>query len=226
MGWTCRARKRCWRVSVSLETPPNLPNQQKQLVTLFIRQVGERSDTPSLIMLIAADADYLRLCRSIVAPSTEPNSQLADSLVSFCHDNGMNPKRLKEKLTPAARALGIVESSDAAVDYYRLLGVRLKADAQEIKKAFRRKARRVHPDANANLKISSRQFIELNDAYQTLRDPVLRHYYDINRRHLSRWRERPTWPFPTDERPTVLVWYLGGLIFIFILLLLFLDMIV
>ncbi len=133
-------------------TQPNHPNQQTQLLTHFIRQVGERSDTPSLIMLIAADADYLRFCRSIVAPSTEPNAQFADSLVSFCRDNGMNPNRLKEKLTPAARALGIVQSSGAAVDFYRLLGVRSKADAQEIKKAFRRKAGRVHPDANANLK--------------------------------------------------------------------------
>ena len=196
------------------------------MLTHFIRQVGERNDTPSLIMLIAADAEYLRLCRSIVAPSTEPNSQFAESLISFCRDNGMNPNHLKEKLTPAARALGIVQSSDASPDYYHLLGVRSKANAQEIKKAFRRKAGKVHPDANANLKGSSRQFVELNDAYRTLRDPVLRHHYDINRQHLSRWRERPTWSFPADERPTILVWYLGGLIFIFILLLLFLDMIV
>lgn len=207
-------------------TPSNHPCCQEQLLTEFIRQVGERSDTPSLIMLIAADAEYLRFCRSIVAPSTEPNSPFADSLVSFCRDNGMNLNRLKEKLTPAARALGIVQSPDASIDYYRLLGVRSKADAQEIKKAFRRKASRAHPDATANLTGSSGQFVELNDAYRTLRDPILRHHYDINRRHLSRWRERPTWSFPADERPTVLVWYLGGLIFIFILLLLFLDMIV
>ena len=177
-------------------------------------------------MLIAADADYLRLCRSIVAPDADPSAQFTDALVSVCRDCGMNPIRLKEKLTPAARALGIVKSSYATVDYYRLLGVRSKADAQEIKKAFRRKAGRVHPDANANLKGGSRQFVELNDAYRTLRDPISRHHYDINRRHLSRWRERPSWSFPADERPAILIWYLGGMIFIFILLLLFLNMIV
>ena len=206
-------------------TLPNHPNQQTQLLTHFIRQVGERSDTPSLIMLIAADADYLRFCRSIVAPSTEPNTQFAESLVSFCRDNGMNPSRLKAKLTPAARALGIVPSSDASPDYYHLLGVRSKANAQEIKKAFRRKAGKLHPDVNADLTGSVQQFVELNDAYRTLRDPVLRHQYDITRQHLWRWRERPTWYFSADERPTILAWYLGGLIFIFILLLLFLDMI-
>ena len=137
-----------------------------------------------------------------------------------------NPNRLKEKLTPVARALGIVQSSDASTDYYHLLGVRSQANAQEIKKAFRRKAGRVHPDANANLTGSSRQFVELNDAYRTLRDPVLRHHYDIIRQHLLHWRERPTWSFPADRRPTLFLWYFYGLIFIFILLLLFLDRIV
>ncbi len=209
-----------------METKPNQPRNQQRLLTDFIRQVGECSDTPSLIMLMAADADYLRLCRSIVAPGAEPNAQFADALVSFCRDCGMNLNRLKIKLTPAARALGIVPSSDAAVDYYRLLGVRSQADAQEIKKAFRRKAGRVHPDANANLNGGTRQFVELNDAYRTLRDPVLRHHYDISRQHLLRWRERPTRSFPADERPTILSWYLGGLVFIFILLLLFLNIIV
>ncbi|MBR9986594.1 MAG: J domain-containing protein [Desulfosarcina sp.] len=226
MGWTSKVKKHSWRVRVSLGRQPNHPNQQTQLLTHFIRQVDARSDTPSLIMLIAADADYLRLCRSIVAPGTETNAQFADALVRFCRDNGMNPNRLKAKLAPAARALGIVQSSDASVDFYRLLGVRSKADAQEIKKAFRTKAGRVHPDANANLKGCSREFVELSDAYQTLRDPVLRHHYDINRQHPSRWHERPAWSFPADGRPAILVWYLGGLIFIFILLLLFLDMIV
>ena len=209
-----------------METKPNQPCRQKQLLTHFIRHVGQRSDTPSLIMLIAADAGYLRLCRSIVEPGAEPDSQLTDSMISCCRDNGTTPSRLKEKLAPAARALGIVQSSDAPIDYYRLLGVRSQADSQEIKKAFRRKAGRVHPDANANLKGSSRQFVELNDAYRTLRDPVLRQHYDISRQHRSRWRERPAWSFPADDRPAILAWYLGGLIFIFILLLLFLDMIV
>lgn len=209
-----------------METKPNHPCHQKQLLSDFIRQVGECSDTPSLIMLIAADANYLRLCRSIVAPGIEPDAQFVDALVSFCRDCGMNLNRLKVKLTPAARALGIVQSADAAVDYYRLLNVRSKADTLEIKKAFRRKAGMVHPDANTNLNGGTRQFVELNDAYRTLRDPVLRHHYDINRQHLSRWRERPTRSFPADERPIILSWYLGGLVFIFILLLLFLDIIV
>jgi hypothetical protein len=209
-----------------LETKPNRPCHHKQLLTDFVRRVDACCDTPSLIMLIAADADYLRLCRSIVAPGAAADARIADSLISLCISNGTTPNHIKEKLVPVARALRIVGSSDAAVDYYRLLGVRSKADAQEIKKAFRRKAGRVHPDANGNPEGGSRQFVELNDAYRTLRDPILRHHYDIIRQHLLHWRERPSWSFPADERPAILIWYLGGLVFIFMLLLLFLDRIV
>jgi hypothetical protein len=187
--------------------------------------VGERSDTPSLIMLIAADADYLRFCRSIVASAAESNPTFAETLICVCRNNGTSPNHLKGKLTPAAKALGLVKSSDASTDYYHLLGVRPKANGQEIKKAFRRKAVSVHPDANANLAGSCRQFVELNDAYRTLSDPVLRHHYDNLRQHPSRWREGPKWFFPADKRPTILLCYLSGLVFIFMLLLLFLDMI-
>ena len=209
-----------------MTTPPNSPYQQERLLTDFIRQVGERSDTPSLIMLIAADADYLRFCRSIVASAAESNPTFAETLICVCRNNGTSPNHLKGKLTPAAKALGLVKSSDASTDYYHLLGVRPKANGQEIKKAFRRKAVSVHPDANANLAGSSRQFVELNDAYRTLRDPMLRHHYDNIRQHLLHWRERPTWSFPADRSPTLFLWYFFSLIFIFILLLLFLDMIV
>lgn len=205
---------------------PNHPHGRDQLFAHFVRQVGLRKDTPSLIMLIAEDADYLRLCRSIVDPGTEPDSQFAASLISFCRDKGMNMRRLKEKLTPAARALGIANAFDASPDYYHLLGVPSQADAREIKKAYRRKVGRVHPDSNANPTGCSRPFLELSDAYRILRDPALRYHYDLSRNHLSRWRERPAWPFPTDKKPAVLVWYLTGLIFIFTVLLIFLDMIV
>lgn len=192
----------------------------------FIRQVGEINDTPSLIMIIAADADYLRLCRSIVDPAAESNPKFSKTLESVCRDHGLSLSRLKEKLTLAARALGLMHTSNTSADYYRLLGVRSQANTQEIKKAFRRKAVKIHPDANANLTGSSRRFVELNDAYRTLRDPVLRRHYDVNRQHLFRWRERPKLSLPADSRPTIFLWYLGGLLFIFVILFVVLDIIV
>lgn len=208
-----------------MTTPQNGPYQER-LLTHFIRQVDECNDTPSLIMLIAADADCLRLCRSIVDPSATFNLAFAETLISVCRNNGMNPNWLKEKITPAARALGLVPSARAATDYYHLLGVGSHADKQEIKKAFRRKAVAVHPDANANLTGGGLGFIELSEAYRTLCNPVLRHHYDINRHHPLHWRERPTSSFPADKSPTIFLWYVCGLILIFLLLLLTLDKIV
>jgi preprotein translocase subunit Sec63 len=139
----------------------------------------------------------------------------------------LNPNRLKEKLTPAAKALGIVQAFQVPLSITTVFwAFDPKADAQEIKKAFRRKAGQVHPDACANPKGSNRQFVELNDAYRTLRDPVLRHHYDTIRQHLLHWRERPTWSLPPDRRPTLFLWYFYGLIFIFVLFFIFLNKIV
>ncbi len=195
------------------------------MLTRFIRQVGQRSDTPSLIVTIAADADYLWLCHSIVDPGTEPNPAFAETLNTVCRDNGLTPHRLEDMLTPAAKALGLMPASLTPADYYRVLGVRSQANLQEIKQAFRRQAVKVHPDATAGLTATSQRFVELNNAYRTLRDPALRRHYDLIRQPLFRWRERPRQSLPVDRRPTIFLWYSGGLLFIFILLLLVLDFI-
>jgi hypothetical protein len=76
MGLISRARSRCWRVSHIIDNTAKQSQSARTIASRFIRQVGERNDTPSLIMLIAADADYLKLCRSIVDPAAESNRHL------------------------------------------------------------------------------------------------------------------------------------------------------
>jgi molecular chaperone DnaJ len=63
-------------------------------------------------------------------------------------------------------------------DYYKILGVAKDASEEEIKKAFRRLARKYHPDLNPGSKTAEEQFKEVNEAYAVLSDPKKRAEYD------------------------------------------------
>ena len=64
-----------------------------------------------------------------------------------------------------------------AKDLYEVLGVSRDATDDEIKKAFRRQARKLHPDVNKSPN-AEEEFKELNEAYDVLSDPNKRAYYD------------------------------------------------
>ena len=63
-------------------------------------------------------------------------------------------------------------------DYYATLGVAKTATAKEIKQAFRKLARKHHPDVNPGDKGAEGRFKELNEAYEVLGDPAKRKKYD------------------------------------------------
>lgn len=63
------------------------------------------------------------------------------------------------------------------IDYYRLLGVNSHASQAEIKSAYRKLARKSHPDLNPDSK-AAREFALLSKAYHVLSDPQERAYYD------------------------------------------------
>src|SRR5579859_683073 len=63
-------------------------------------------------------------------------------------------------------------------DYYAVLGVRKDANADEIKKAYRRLARELHPDVNPDPATQER-FKEITQAYEVLSDPDKRQMYDL-----------------------------------------------
>src|SRR5215212_5613840 len=63
-------------------------------------------------------------------------------------------------------------------DYYEVLGVARDADETEIKKAFRRLARELHPDVNDHDPEAEEKFKEAAEAYEVLSDPERRRAYD------------------------------------------------
>jgi curved DNA-binding protein len=64
------------------------------------------------------------------------------------------------------------------VDYYKLLGIEKTATAKDIKNAFRKLARKYHPDLNPNDKDAKRKFQQINEANEVLSDPEKRKKYD------------------------------------------------
>src|SRR5215212_7755788 len=66
----------------------------------------------------------------------------------------------------------------AKTDYYQVLGVGRKATDDEIRKAYRKLARKHHPDVNPGDKTAEDKFKKLSEAYDVLSDPKKRQVYD------------------------------------------------
>jgi molecular chaperone DnaJ len=66
----------------------------------------------------------------------------------------------------------------AGKDYYNILGIKRDASEQEIKKAYRRLARKYHPDVNPGDKSAEAKFKEINEAYEVISDKDKRQKYD------------------------------------------------
>ncbi|MDQ3278459.1 MAG: DnaJ domain-containing protein [Bacteroidota bacterium] len=64
------------------------------------------------------------------------------------------------------------------VDYYSILGVAKNASEEEIRKAYRKLARKFHPDLNPNDKEAHKRFQQINEANEVLSDPEKRKKYD------------------------------------------------
>jgi DnaJ-class molecular chaperone len=90
----------------------------------------------------------------------------------------------------------------AGKNYYDILGVNKKATAKEIKQAYRKLARKYHPDVNPGDKSAEARFKEINEAHEVLSDPEKRKKYDQygdNWQHADQFAQsgwqQPSWDF-------------------------------
>src|SRR3990172_6407556 len=74
----------------------------------------------------------------------------------------------------------------AAKTYYDILGIRPDASHKDLRHAFRRLARKFHPDVNPGDKTAEERFKEINRAYEVLSDPDKRAKYD---RYGEQWEQ-------------------------------------
>src|ERR1700728_2389075 len=81
-------------------------------------------------------------------------------------------------MAPATANAGAAVAATDGLDLYGLLEVAHDASDEDIKRAYRRKARELHPDANGGDAAAEARFKEVSLAYEVLRDPERRARYD------------------------------------------------
>jgi curved DNA-binding protein len=86
----------------------------------------------------------------------------------------------------------------AFVDYYKTLGVEKTATEEEIKKAYRKLARKFHPDLNPNDTEANKKFQQINEANEVLSDPEKRKKYDAYGEH---WQHAEQYEQAKQSRP-------------------------
>ncbi len=156
------------------------------VLTAFVRAVATAGDSPTVISRVAENAAYLDLCRRVVA--LDAARETPPLLQEACRTADITLDRLRARLTPVAQALHLIP--DAPEDaFYKVLGVAPDSDADTIRRAYRRRARDLHPDLQPGQMPDAQGFTALTEAYETLRDPVAKEAYDTRLAAETTWYE-------------------------------------
>ena len=137
-------------------------------------RIGAENEAPALRSLALVAAGYGLPARKLGTVSVIGPVRM---------DYGLAIRTVREAAAPAlelhrGRLRGLLMASTRPRDPYEVLGVARDADDAQIKKAFRRLARELHPDVNRHDPDAEEKFKEAAEAYEILSDPERRATYD------------------------------------------------
>lgn len=82
----------------------------------------------------------------------------------------------------------LFQKREKKMDYYKMLGVSEQAEEEQIKQAYRKLAKKYHPDLNPNSPEAEEKFKNIVEAYETLGDAGKRKVYDLKRKQTETGR--------------------------------------
>jgi len=166
----------------------------------LVDAVKSAPDTPAIISLLAEDHDLLQVVFRILTMGPDGDAALFEALGRVCSEEQILPADLKKRLSPAAQALGLPGPEEPTGDFYKVLGISSDAPESAIRKAYRSKARELHPDIHPH--VNPKEFALLAEAYRVLSTPDLREQYDAReKKKVPAWTERsPSYMEEEDRR--------------------------
>ena len=168
------------------------------LLRRFCTALSTAASTPVCIRLVADDADFVRVCRHLTDP---PNTRYERRFRAMCRQWGIDAATIKRRARRISSALRLDAEMAAPPNFYTILGVPATADDQSIKRAFREKAKLMHPDRQPG---SDAAFIELQAAYHQLSDALRRQQYDRTLGHPARAGAPSESPPPMRNWPKII----------------------
>lgn len=166
----------------------------------FIHRISGTRETPALIQMVAGSGEWMEFTRELINLAPESDPELGRQFRRACQRRKLDPDKLMARLVPVAQSLGLSIYGSQQQDYYTLLGIDPSASPDDIRKAYHRKAKSLHPDTRKD-DGDDRAFIQLADGYQVLEDPVLRAHYDQSRESLDAWCEGPACLDENEDSP-------------------------
>ncbi|MCF8106260.1 MAG: DnaJ domain-containing protein [Desulfohalobiaceae bacterium] len=199
----------------------SIPSVEK--LNRLLHTAAASSSVHEMIIAVAADSELLKTAQTYVRQGSSAFGLSEPDLGLMCTKAGIRPKTFRSWMHTLYKSLS---PDDDQETLYTVLGVDPSATPAEIKKAFRRKSLRSHPDHNPDDPGAADRFREVHQAYKILGNSSKRAEYDQSLvTWEDNWEEPPIEPQPPrwsqGKRQAVI--FLGTVVSLFVLVTIIFD---